>query len=113
MYCEDCDTEKTGATFWPLTEEFWDKNNMQRCRACKARKNAAHIRERRRTDPEFLARQLEASKNNRRAKNAIYNQRYRNRRRGTRDVARPHDHPRPRSVREVPAGQTGSAPAAD
>lgn len=43
--CDDC--AKTGhlTSYWPLTDEFWDRHNMARCRAC-------HLARRRRKDHE-------------------------------------------------------------
>lgn len=34
MRCGDC-MKRSGSThYWPLDDEFWDKRNLQRCRAC-------------------------------------------------------------------------------
>lgn len=31
--CSDC-KDKKQACYWPITREFWDPRNLQRCRAC-------------------------------------------------------------------------------
>jgi hypothetical protein len=33
LRCEHC-TYNRGLSYWPITEEFWDRKRMSRCRAC-------------------------------------------------------------------------------
>ena len=57
MYCQDCVTAAhPGQNFWPLSEEYWNKHNLQRCRACNMKRQRDRIARRRREDPEFKAR---------------------------------------------------------
>lgn len=39
LRCPDCMASRHGTTYWPLTDEFWDKRNMKRCRACHRTQN--------------------------------------------------------------------------
>lgn len=34
MQCPTCALRAGGATYWPLTPEFWNPRNLARCRAC-------------------------------------------------------------------------------
>lgn len=46
MRCGGCMAGAGGNRFWPLTEEFWNPRNLQRCRAClliRKRENARAI----------------------------------------------------------------------
>src|SRR5690349_12611752 len=36
LRCPDCSANGRTSVYWPLTEEFWDKRVMTRCRACHA-----------------------------------------------------------------------------
>jgi hypothetical protein len=63
MYCPDCVVATSpGACFWPLTEEFWDKYNMQRCKACNMKRDRDRIALRRKTDEVFKNRQVKQSR---------------------------------------------------
>lgn len=50
--CPDC-KHKAGGKWWPLTDEFWMKANMARCRACNLSIRRAKDRLRPR-DPEYM-----------------------------------------------------------
>ena len=80
MWCPDCDKYEHGATFWPLTLEFWHPGRLQRCRACERAGKARRIAARRKADPEWYARMLAETRDAKRAKNYIYNRTYRERR---------------------------------
>ena len=63
MWCPDCrGTGNSGTAWWPLTEEFWQKDNLQRCKACERKREADYIAKRRRDDPEFKKRQVAQSR---------------------------------------------------
>lgn len=73
--CERCVVKKV-ACYWPLTDEFWDKARMNRCRACERERQASQKRHRYQTDPAFRDRMLEAVRTHRReneSKRADYN----------------------------------------
>lgn len=75
--CDSCASTGRGPIYWPLTLEFWEpKHGMTRCRACWRRRHAAKVREALRHDPVRYARKLEANREQKRAKNAIYNAQY-------------------------------------
>lgn len=88
MYCPDCDHFNYGATFWPLTLEYWEPGRLQRCRACNRALTARRIRERRKADPEWYARMLAETRDAKRAKNYIYNRTYRERRKAREAAAK-------------------------
>lgn len=57
LRCPRC-AEKRMACFWPLTDEFWDKHRMSRCRACERERQATQKRERYHGNPAFRRRML-------------------------------------------------------
>ncbi len=57
LRCPRC-AEKKVASFWPLTDEFWDKNRMSSCRACERERQRDAKRLRYQTDPAFRARMV-------------------------------------------------------
>lgn len=36
LRCDGCAGTANTASYWPLTDEFWDRRHMTRCRACHA-----------------------------------------------------------------------------
>lgn len=34
LQCKDCHRRTRGASYWPITHEFWNPKNMARCRSC-------------------------------------------------------------------------------
>lgn len=80
LWCPECERHGGGATFWPLTLEFWEPGRMQRCRACERGRKARAIAERRFRDPEWYLRTLADVREQKRFKNSLYNRRYRERR---------------------------------
>ena len=60
MRCDSCAAKGGLTSYWPLTEEFWNKKNgMRRCRACQYELRNARLRERWAKDPAFRAKELE------------------------------------------------------
>lgn len=60
LRCDDCVRYGRGATYWPLTQEFWSpRAGVARCRACWAEKKRRDERERKRLKREEI---LEANR---------------------------------------------------
>jgi hypothetical protein len=49
LRCESCVANGQTACYWPLTDEFWNRREMVRCRACNRSKKNARDRARGRT----------------------------------------------------------------
>lgn len=69
LRCETCAIAGRAERYWPLTEEFWDKRRMARCRACEKRRLSQNAKARRRNDV--------ALANRIRERNRLYQQRNR------------------------------------
>lgn len=75
LRCNDCVAKKTGATFWPLTAEFWyitpTRHSLARCKACELDKQRQAIKararkyspERAEADREYKRRWSQAKRN--------------------------------------------------
>jgi hypothetical protein len=50
LRCNDC-AERGDAAYWPLTTEFWNPSQLQRCRACGLAKKRRQSRQRTLDDP--------------------------------------------------------------
>ena len=58
--CKDCAKAKVSAAWWPLTDEYWRRDSMIRCRAC-------HLAVKRRKSREHHARDPRANRERSRA----------------------------------------------
>lgn len=52
MRCDDC-YEKSMPSHWPLTLEFWNKRNLQRCKACEHERDLSQKRLKYANDPVY------------------------------------------------------------
>jgi len=73
--CRDC-SKKGGVIWWPLTDEFWNPRNLTRCRACHKELRDKYNRARP-SDPEYMRRYREETKEARAIKQAMYYQAHR------------------------------------
>lgn len=55
LLCPDCEA-RGSQYFWPITTDFWNPGNMQRCRACNLSKKRTYEKNRLATDPEYKER---------------------------------------------------------
>lgn len=58
LRCPDCSKRGQANHFWPLTDEFWNRRQMQRCLACAAVRRRQRDRARYWTNAEARARDL-------------------------------------------------------
>lgn len=61
LRCPRC-VERKVACFWPLTDEFWDRRRMSRCRACEKARQRDQKRHRYQTDPVARERMIASSR---------------------------------------------------
>lgn len=52
MRCDECADKGGVAAYWPLTPQFWDPRNVQRCRACNLGRKRAKAKAKYWADPE-------------------------------------------------------------
>lgn len=67
LRCPDCAKRSDGPHYWPLTDEFWDKNaGMSRCRACQREARNRRDRTRYQADPAYRDKALRKTREDRR-----------------------------------------------
>ena len=62
LRCPDCAARGQHTSYWPLTDEFWDRHMMARCRACERARLNRRDREKYAADPAERARRNAAAR---------------------------------------------------
>lgn len=60
--CDDCAKHGSTGIYWPLTDEFWIKSSMRRCRACHLAKKRRRDYQYYWSDPEYRAKKAAEAK---------------------------------------------------